>query len=365
MANIIQRRRGTTAHHSTFTGAEGEITIDLDKDTVVVHDNVTLGGFPLAREDLSNALNRVGIAQLNLNEGTPGQVLQTDGFGIISFTNQPDISAATVGGDISGTVGNAQIVADSIGINELNLQEGTIGQILTTNGAGVISFESSADISLSSVGGDVNGTVGNIQINAGAVDQAELATDSVRTIHILDANVTLDKLATDSVETIKIKDSNVTNDKILSMNADKLTGTLPQIDGFRVLNIDPTSHTHAAKPYDISFIAGYDIEMLPVDIVAQKYGEMVMARTGTFEGEQAYVSGAPTGSDLTFDILKNGNTIYSTKPKFAAGSNANNFTVGVLSITSFVAGDRISFTVTQIGSSAAGTGLSFMMKCKV
>lgn len=46
MATIIQRRRGTTAQHATFTGALGEITIDTDKDTVVVHDGVTVGGFP-------------------------------------------------------------------------------------------------------------------------------------------------------------------------------------------------------------------------------------------------------------------------------------------------------------------------------
>jgi hypothetical protein len=40
-------RRGTTAEHSTFTGLVGEITVDTDKDTVVVHDGVTPGGKPL------------------------------------------------------------------------------------------------------------------------------------------------------------------------------------------------------------------------------------------------------------------------------------------------------------------------------
>lgn len=50
MAVQVQRRRGTTAEHSTFTGAAGEITIDTDKDTVVVHDGATAGGHPLAKE---------------------------------------------------------------------------------------------------------------------------------------------------------------------------------------------------------------------------------------------------------------------------------------------------------------------------
>lgn len=49
MAKQVQFRRGTTAQHSSFTGAIAEITVDTDKDTVVVHDGTTAGGFPLAK----------------------------------------------------------------------------------------------------------------------------------------------------------------------------------------------------------------------------------------------------------------------------------------------------------------------------
>lgn len=54
MTTTVKRRGGTTAEHKTFTGASREITIDTDKKTVVVHDGKAKGGFPLAREDLSN-----------------------------------------------------------------------------------------------------------------------------------------------------------------------------------------------------------------------------------------------------------------------------------------------------------------------
>lgn len=54
MATEIQFRRGTTSEHSSFTGAVGEVTVDTDKDTVVVHDNSTAGGIPLAKEVHSN-----------------------------------------------------------------------------------------------------------------------------------------------------------------------------------------------------------------------------------------------------------------------------------------------------------------------
>ena len=54
MAKLLKLRRGTTSQHSSFTGAEGEVTVDTDKETLVVHDGSTQAGFPLAAEDLTN-----------------------------------------------------------------------------------------------------------------------------------------------------------------------------------------------------------------------------------------------------------------------------------------------------------------------
>jgi hypothetical protein len=51
MSKAIQRRRGTTAEHADFTGLVGELTVDTTKNTVVVHDGVTAGGHPLAKEN--------------------------------------------------------------------------------------------------------------------------------------------------------------------------------------------------------------------------------------------------------------------------------------------------------------------------
>ena len=50
MAKLLKLRRGTTSQHSSFTGAEGEVTVDTTKDTLVVHDGSTAGGTPLAKE---------------------------------------------------------------------------------------------------------------------------------------------------------------------------------------------------------------------------------------------------------------------------------------------------------------------------
>ena len=48
MAKRLQHRGGTTSQHSTFTGAVREVTVDTDKNTLVVHDGATAGGHPLA-----------------------------------------------------------------------------------------------------------------------------------------------------------------------------------------------------------------------------------------------------------------------------------------------------------------------------
>ena len=47
MPTAVQFRRGTTLEHNTFTGAVGELTVDTDRKTVVVHDGSTVGGTPL------------------------------------------------------------------------------------------------------------------------------------------------------------------------------------------------------------------------------------------------------------------------------------------------------------------------------
>lgn len=117
-------------------------------------------------------------------------------------------------------------------------------------------------------------------------------------------------------------------------------------------------------PYDIAFIAGYDKDMVKEDVSVRTYGEMVMARTGEFIGEVGYADTVPTGSVLICDVMKNGTTIYaSSKPHFAV--SAPTITAGVITTTTFVSGDRITFKVTQIGSGNAGQGVRITLKCRV
>ena len=70
MAIQTQRRGGTTSEHVNFIGANREMTVDTDKKTLVVHDGSQAGGFPLAREDLSNVAKETLIEKLSLDNVT-------------------------------------------------------------------------------------------------------------------------------------------------------------------------------------------------------------------------------------------------------------------------------------------------------
>jgi hypothetical protein len=69
MSTAVQRRRGTTAEHSSFAGLLSELTVDTTKKVVVVHDGSTAGGFALARENLSNVTEASLASKLSTTLG--------------------------------------------------------------------------------------------------------------------------------------------------------------------------------------------------------------------------------------------------------------------------------------------------------
>lgn len=68
MASRIKFRRGTTTEHATFAGAEGEITVNTTKDTIVLHDGSTAGGFEMLRADLNNLDSGTAIPAANITD---------------------------------------------------------------------------------------------------------------------------------------------------------------------------------------------------------------------------------------------------------------------------------------------------------
>ena len=110
MPTSVQFRRGTTAQHGSFTGAVGEITVDTDKDTVVVHDGSTAGGFPLAGTSIAQTFGKAQRGAITA---------LTDGA-----TITPDLSLAN---NYSVTLGGNRTLA-----NPTNLTAGQSGVIVVT-----------------------------------------------------------------------------------------------------------------------------------------------------------------------------------------------------------------------------------------
>ena len=128
MATQVQRRRGTTTDHSTFTGAEGELTVDTTKDTVVVHDGTTAGGRPLAREDLNNVSSADVTAKVSAGTtSAAGKVQLTDSTSSTSTTTAATPNSVKLAKDAADA---AQATANAA----LPATGGTISSDLTISG---------------------------------------------------------------------------------------------------------------------------------------------------------------------------------------------------------------------------------------
>lgn len=68
----VQQFRGTTAQHATYTGLPGELTVDTDKNVVVVHDGTTAGGHPTV-PDKFRLKSAGGILMFNAGAEAPLQ----------------------------------------------------------------------------------------------------------------------------------------------------------------------------------------------------------------------------------------------------------------------------------------------------
>ena len=122
MAKQVQFRRGTTAQMAGFAGAVGEITVDTTKNTVVIHDGVTLGGHPAATADQVTSLSsivtstRSNVAILQANAAQQGQAISS-----------LQANAATQAGQIEAlqTISNSSAVLDGIASLQGQIEEQT------------------------------------------------------------------------------------------------------------------------------------------------------------------------------------------------------------------------------------------------
>jgi hypothetical protein len=153
MVKGIKFRRGTTADHSTFTGQEGEITVDITKDVAIVHDGTTVGGFPLVGETATQritnkdinatALNVIGVITATSFIGDGSQLTGIVGSGIVIKDDGILIgTASTI--DFGA---NLSVSPVSAGIVTVTASGGSSGIATYANTAGIATYSTTAGIS--------------------------------------------------------------------------------------------------------------------------------------------------------------------------------------------------------------------------
>ncbi len=140
MAKLLKLRRGTTSQHGSFTGAEGEVTVDTNKDTLVVHDGSTQSGHTLLREDLSNLpAGTIDNADINASAAISGSKIAPNfANGNIQTTGNISVSDSTGNGNNRIKLGNGEdFQLYHNGTDSAIYDSGTGRLKIYSNGAGV------------------------------------------------------------------------------------------------------------------------------------------------------------------------------------------------------------------------------------
>lgn len=169
MPTRVQFRRGTTAEHSTFTGAVGEVTVDTDKEVVVVHDGVTAGGYPLARQDLNNVssiadtkLATISTANKVSNSATTATSNNT-ASAIVARNASGNFSAGTITAALTGNATTASTLQTARNIQGVSFN-GSANITVVTAGSGItVSGTTVANAGVLSVNGNA-GAISNVAV---------------------------------------------------------------------------------------------------------------------------------------------------------------------------------------------------------
>ena len=184
MAKLLKLRRGTTSQHSSFTGAEGEVTVDMDKDVLVVHDGSTQGGHPIAAEDMANVSSaaiagRLGTDSIAVGKIAAGtlpsdvKIVDANVSGNLTIESADIVNGTIVNDDInaSAAIANSKL-ADS-GVSAGSVGSSSAIPVITVNAKGIITGTSTTAIDSTTI---ANGTSNVAVANNGDITATRSGT---------------------------------------------------------------------------------------------------------------------------------------------------------------------------------------------
>jgi len=174
MATAIQWRRGNTSQHANFTGLVGEITVDTDLNTVIVHDGSTAGGHRIAKYSEVQAAAAGDITAVNTLAGSGLTGGVTSGAANIAIDYENLTGNLIPSANNTYSLGNATSVWKDVFVGPGSLYVN--GQQVLSDNAGTIQFsaDTNQNISILTLGtGDIELTSGGeIQIKSNLVMSA-------------------------------------------------------------------------------------------------------------------------------------------------------------------------------------------------
>ncbi|HMJ89918.1 MAG TPA: hypothetical protein VK530_08885 [Candidatus Acidoferrum sp.] len=129
MPKQVRLRRGTTAQHTAFTGAEGEVTFDTTKKVLVVHDGATPGGKPLegfvllnpGNPLLSQVINSIVSIAGGDSESVAFSVVGSAGFNHVSINETASVKRLHISQELLVFGGNVVLNFGTYGSKRITL----------------------------------------------------------------------------------------------------------------------------------------------------------------------------------------------------------------------------------------------------
>ena len=150
MATQVQFRRGTAAQNNNFTGAEGELSVNLSNYALRLHDGATAGGYEIARQDFTNAtFGATVLPSLNTTYN-----LGSSGFKFLNVHSQEFTGALTGNADTATALETARTIngVSFDGTADITIEASIDKTLFISEGledsGGLTSFDGGTDVTL-------------------------------------------------------------------------------------------------------------------------------------------------------------------------------------------------------------------------